>query len=264
MEQITSRENKLVKLACALGRDRKARREQGLFLTAGTKLCGEAAACGVEIAWVLMTGAWMRRCPEEALLLQNKAAHAALLAEGLANKISDQAAPQGVFCLCGMSKAAPEPDFSSGGRYLALDTLQDPGNLGTIIRTADAFGLSGLILGPGCADRFSPKVLRATMGSAFRLPTAEVEDLPSALDRAQKAGFAVYGAALDRKAQRLSEVCFPARCVAVVGNEGNGISPEVLSRCGRTVFIDMKGGAESLNAGVAAAVLLWEMSRERK
>lgn len=261
MERITSRDNKTVKLAAYLGKSRQARREHGLFLAEGSKLCGEAAACGVDIVCLLMTEQWARRFPEQASLLEGRAGKTALLAEKLARCISDQTAPQGVFSLCRIPQGAGEIGFFTGGRYLALDALQDPGNLGTVIRTADAFGISGLILGPGCADRYSPKVLRATMGSAFRLRVLETADLAGLLGRIQAQGAGVFGAALDRTAQRLSGTAFPENCVVVVGNEGNGISAEVLSRCDRKIFIDMPGAAESLNAGVAASILLWEMSR---
>ncbi|MDD2956050.1 MAG: RNA methyltransferase [Oscillospiraceae bacterium] len=261
MERITSRDNRIVKLACALGKECSVRREEGLFLAEGAKLCMEAADCGVDIRCLLVTGRAAQRYEEAVERLAQRAESAFEIAEELQKKISGQQAPQGVFCLCRLPEKAHGPDFSAGGKYLALDEVQDPGNLGTIVRTADAFGLSGLILGPGCADLYSPKVLRSTMGSAFRLPVWTPQDLEAALEAAREAGLAVYGAALRREAARLSETAFPKSCVVVVGNEGNGISPPVLSHCDKTVFIDMKGGAESLNAGVAAAVLMWELSR---
>lgn len=261
MERITSRDNKTVKLAAYLGKSRQARREHGLFLAEGARLCGEAAACGTDIVCLLMTEQWALRFPRQASLLKEHAEKAMLLEEKLARCISDQASPQGVFSLCRAPEDAAEESFFAPGRYLALDALQDPGNLGTVIRTADAFALSGLILGPGCADRYSPKVLRATMGSVFRLRVLETADLAALLGRMQAAGAEIFGAALDRAARRLSGTVFPENCVVVVGNEGNGISAEVLSRCGRKIFIDMPGKAESLNAGVAASILMWEMGR---
>lgn len=148
-----------------------------------------------------------------------------------------------------------------GEKFLALDHLQDPGNLGTIIRTADAFGADGILLSEGCADCYSPKVLRSTMGSVFRLPIWTVPDLAQTLKELHQAGFSTFGAALDETAICLGNFSFPQKSVAVVGNEGNGISRPVLDACQQTLYIPMKGETESLNAGVAASLILWEMCR---
>ncbi len=262
MEQISSKDNEKIKQLIKLQTSRKARRESGCFVAEGVRMAQEALRCGLQIRRVFGTqdnagkyaGIWEQLC--------QRAQEAYRIAGALEEKISQVQSPQGIYCVCEVPQVSQQDILQQGERkLLALDCLQDPGNLGTIIRTADAFGADGMILGEGCADCYSPKVLRSTMGSLFRLKIWTVPDLAATLTALQQAGFCCYGAALDETALQLGEFPFPKRCVAVIGNEGNGISPEVLSCCGHTLYIPMKGEAESLNAGVAASLILWEMCR---
>ena len=140
-----------------------------------------------------------------------------------------------------------------------LDGLQDPGNVGTIWRTADALGADGLILVNHCADPFSPKTVRATMGACFRLPVyeAEAQALPGLLERS---GLPLYAAALGEDSVTVGEARL-SRCAVVIGSEGRGVSPELLRLSEKTVKIPMRERCESLNAAAAAAVILWEMGR---
>ena len=175
---------------------------------------------------------------------------------------SDTQTPQGVLCIVRRQNWELEDLLrKETPLLLLLENLQDPGNLGTIIRTADAFGADGILLSEGCADCYSPKVLRSTMGSVFRLPIWTVPDLAQTLKELHQAGFSTFGAALDETAICLGNFSFPQKSVAVVGNEGNGISRPVLDACRQTLYIPMKGETESLNAGVAASLILWEMCR---
>ena len=142
---------------------------------------------------------------------------------------------------------------------MVLDGVQDPGNLGTVWRTADAFGADGLVLVHSCADPWSPKTVRATMGACFRLPVWEA-DLHALQARLDEGGVPLYATALredteDLRAQDLR------RCAVVIGSEGRGVSEETLALCGKTLKIPMRTRCESLNAAVAAAVVLWEMAR---
>ena len=166
--------------------------------------------------------------------------------------------PQGALFLARLPDTAP-PEKLSGDRWLVLDGLQDPGNVGTIWRTADAFGADGLLLVNRCADPFSPKTVRATMGACFRLPVYELEAdaLPGLLERS---GLPLYAAALREDTVGIKTVRL-SRCAVVIGSEGRGVSEKILSVSERTVKIPMRSRCESLNAAVAAAVLLWEMAR---
>ena len=256
-ETITSRENPTVKLCRRLRSGAKERREEGLFLAEGLRLCREALAAFPGEGVLLCTREALEKHPE---LLDLPAARRAVVSSGAAEAIADTRAPQGVFCLCplpGERPFAPDPR----GRYLLLDGLQDPGNLGTIIRGAEAFGITGLILSESCPDCFSPKVLRSTMGSLFRQPVYRRRDLPALVRELGEAGLRTYAAALDPGAapvQALGEK--PGGLAVAVGNEGAGVSPGVLEACRASVYIPMAPGIESLNAAAAATVLMWEMS----
>lgn len=258
MALITSRENPTVKLCRKLQTSGKARREEALFLAEGTRLCREVFSCGLSVETVLATAdalvqnPWLR---ERGEVLE--------IAPEISAAISDTKSPQGVFCLCKTPPAAP---FSvlPGGRYLLLDRLQDPGNLGTILRGAEAFGITALILGKGCPDRFAPKVLRGTMGSVFRQPVFAADDLPEAISRLREVGIPVWAAMPEPTARPILELSREEGGVAaVIGNEGSGVSPEVAEACTGAVYIPMASRINSLNAAAAATIIMWELSGRR-
>lgn len=145
------------------------------------------------------------------------------------------------------------------GRYILLSSMQDPGNIGTILRTAAAFGLDGVFLSSDCPDLYSPKVLRATMGGIFKIPLEVSDDLTEVIDRLQEAGIRVCAAALDGQAVPLQQAGLGNGCAVVIGNEGNGLPGHLIERCGQAVMIPMRPDSESLNAAMAAGIFLWEM-----
>ena len=250
MEIITSRNNQLIKHIRKLTSDREYRRSFGLYFGEGPKLLAEALKAGTAIEAVVtaqgvdlpgLDGLWRAEVPADLL-----------------DSLCDTRSPQGVLFLAEMPGLAP-PERLKGDRWLVLDGLQDPGNVGTIWRTADALGADGLILVNHCADPFSPKTVRATMGACFRLPVYEVEiqALPGLLERS---GLPLYAAALGEDSVTVGAVRL-SRCAVVIGSEGRGVSPELLRLSEKTVKIPMRERCESLNAAVAAAVILWEMAR---
>ena len=178
--------------------------------------------------------------------------------EDVMASVSPMEAPQGALFLCEQPEMQP-PQTLPGGRYLVLDSLQDPGNVGTIWRTADALGADGLLLVNGCADPWSWKTVRATMGACFRLPVWEVEtdELPALLEGS---GLPLYATALREDTVDLRRADL-SRCAVVIGSEGRGISEQLLQASCRTLKIPMRQRCESLNAAAAAAVVLWEMAR---
>ena len=149
----------------------------------------------------------------------------------------------------------------TGRRIAALDGVQDPGNVGTILRTADAAGFDGVLLGSGCADLYSAKTLRATMGSVFRVPTRRTDDLAGELMAMRARGYAV--AATELGGEDFSAGCPRGQCVLVIGSEGRGVSQAVRGAATHHLALPMRGGAESLNAAVAAGIMIYEMARER-
>ena len=166
--------------------------------------------------------------------------------------------PQGALAVCGIPERTL-PEILDGRRYVVLDGVQDPGNVGTILRTADAFQADGVFLLPGCADPYNPKTVRATMGAVFRFPvwSCTPEQLRELLSRS---GLPLYGTALRQDTVDVRAVDY-SRCALAIGSEGKGLSQQMLEFCDRTVRIPMSPHCESLNAAAAAAVVLWEAAR---
>lgn len=250
-EHITSRKNPLMAQIRKLTSSRSFRREQGLLLGDGTKLLQEALRWSAPLTTVVAAeGTPIPELPEPIRLVE--------VPVDVMASISPMENPQGVLFLSRLPDSAP-PVRLEGARYLILDGLQDPGNVGTIWRTADALGADGLVLINGCADPWSPKTVRATMGACFRLPVYEVnmEDLEGLLECS---GLPLYAAALREDAQDLRRADL-TRCAVAIGSEGSGVSRELLAISGNTLMIPMRERCESLNAAAAAAVVLWEMAR---
>ncbi|MBQ3078124.1 MAG: RNA methyltransferase [Clostridia bacterium] len=251
--RITSAKNETVRSAAALLTSR-GRREQGRFLLEGPKLLTEAAAAGCEIETVFF-------CDAEALARCGDAADcAARLIETtpeILRKLSDTVTPQGVTAVARRDHPPALP-LTPASRLLLLENIQNAGNAGNMLRTAEALGIDGLLFCGTAVDILSPKVLRGSMGSALRLPTAHF-DTPAALSAALKtAGLPLWGAALTEAALPLQRLALPAGVVAI-GNEGAGLTDELLACCDGTVIIPMSGPTESLSAPIAAAILLWEL-----
>lgn len=259
--QITSRQNRLVKQFSAIAGDGALRRESGLAALEGARLCADAAASDVPVEAVFFTAGARERYAQYLSSLLCRAKRVYEVSGPVAEKMSSVKHPQGVFCLCRFHGPEAIDSMTPSGRYLAVEHLQDPSNLGAVMRTAEALGITGLLLAGKCCDPFSPKALRASMGAAFRLPMFEAGALPQALYALRKKGIRTYAAVADRTARCVLETDFSHGAVLAVGNEGNGLSLEAVEACELTVTIPMPGRAESLNAAAAATILMWEMMR---
>ncbi len=265
-QKITSRTNPLVSSLAKLEQT-KHRREQQLFLAEGRKLSQEAAG-REEIRYILLRSD--DGCADSTLIDIAAAAtdprSVIVLPSSTFDKISTENAPQGIITVlapfCSIHKAweSQACDSMVGARVLAVDSVQDPGNLGTILRTASAFGYSDILLG-GCADVYHPRAVRASMGALFRVRIHICSDLPLALSALKSAGHRIISAALAENVMTLGEEPLAADDCIVIGNEGHGISDEVLAVSDAVMKIPMAAGTESLNAGTAAAVLMWEYYR---
>ena len=154
-------------------------------------------------------------------------------------------------------------EVKAGGRYLALERVQDPGNVGTLLRSAAAFGFDGVILSDGCASVYAPKTLRASMGAAVRIPVIEAGAMPDAITQLRAKGITCLAAAL-YKSQPLSaaQASYPGGVCVVIGSEGQGLTDETVAACSSTVRIPMTDRVESLNAGIADSILLWHFREE--
>ena len=248
MLTITSRENPQIKHICALTSAAKKRRKEGQFVCEGFTLLEEALRRGLEPLAVYCLDTQAHRLPK-------LNCPCALVNQSVLEKISEVPAPQGVV----FTLPLPEPQKTlSGSRFLALDSLRDPGNMGTILRTADAFRLDGVILLGDCVDAYSPKVVRSAIGSLFstRLYAMTAQELRQQLDGL---GVPLYAATLAADSRPVTELDLKRACV-IIGNEAHGVSPETIACCTGSVIVPIQS-AESLNAGVAAGILMWEMRR---
>ena len=251
-EKITSRENAKIKYACRLAQSAAFRRSEGRFLAEGRKLCPELAR-GAELETLFYTETAAEKCPE----LETLPGEHYLVEDHVADKLADVGTHQGVFGVFRTPEHTLE-EARTGGRYLALERVQDPGNVGTLLRSAAAFGFDGVLLSKGCAAPFAPKTLRASMGAAGRLPVAPVQDLPQALQQLRARGVVCLAAALYHS-RPLDEApqSYPDGLCAVIGSEGQGLTDAAVQACDMAVRIPMTDLVESLNAGVAGSVLLW-------
>ena len=251
-ERITSRDNPKIKYACKLGQSTAFRRTERSFLAEGLKLCPELAR-GCPIKVVFYTEKALERAPE----IQTLGGEQYLIEEHVAQKLAGVDSHQGLFCIFGMPENG-EQVLHPGGRYLALERVQDPGNVGTLLRSAAAFGFDAVVLGPGCASPLSPKTLRSSMGAAGRLPTVHSENLPATLQALRGRGVTTLAAAL-YQSRPLDEAGndFPHGVCVVIGSEGQGLTEETVLACDMAVRIPMTDRVESLNAAVAGSVLLW-------
>ena len=249
IEHITSLKNPKVTTWKSL-KDRKGRKETGCFLVEGRKMVEEAVASAFPVEAILVDADRLGEFTLPAGLPAYSMPGHVLAA------VCDTKTPQGIAAVVRMAEVELH-----GMRLVAMDGVQDPGNVGTIIRTADAAGFDGVILSTQCADVFSPKVLRATMGSVFRMGIRVTDDLPGLLTQMVQEGASVLSSQLDGDPfyQRSP---LNKRFVLVIGSEGNGVTDEVKAIATHKVKLPMRGGAESLNAAVAAGIMMYELARD--
>lgn len=257
---IGSRKNNILKETAKLLSSREVRREKGLFLAEGARLCRDAARSGVKIEELFYTDT--AACRYDSYLSEIKPAAEKIyrMADHAGELLVETKSTQGIFCVCRMHDNRNEEIPQR--HCLALENIQDPGNLGTILRTAEALGLGCVLLCGDCCDMYAPKVLRSSMGAVFRLPVFSFASLPSAVKTLSSRGFQSFAAVPEAGALSVTRVDFSAPSLIAVGNEGNGLSREGKEACGRRVTIPMLGRAESLNAAASASILMWEMMRE--
>ena len=248
MDRLTSRKNPVIRQLRALGQEHSARAEAGLFVGDGQKLLREAIQCGAEIDTIL----WAEMPAADVPNAKHQYAAPAELVEYV-SALSHSPGP--VFSV----RMQPKPIPEALRRVIVLETVQDPGNVGTVLRTANALGMDAVLLTGNCADLYSPKTVRSTMGAIFRMPVLECssDEMKALLDRH---GLPLYGAALSEAARDLRTVRLDRAAVAI-GSEGQGRGRELLGLCDGEIIMPMRPESESLNAAVAASVVMWEMAR---
>ncbi len=260
MKHITAKDNPFIKHINKLIKSSKYRRECGEFVAEGVRLCDDALRSGAEISAVVASEFALKKYSEELEALVENASDAYSVSNQLFASFSDTKSPQGILCVIKtLDKHSLFDKIKCNGKFIALDNVQDPSNLGTILRTAEAVGIDGVILSHDCCDIYSPKVVRGSMGAVFRLPSM-ITDTISGFLKSHTELFS-FAAVVDSNADSIVRTAFPKSCVVCVGNEGNGLKPETVEACCKAITIPMIGRAESLNAAVAAGIIMWEMMR---
>lgn len=264
-DKITSMTNPRIRRLVELRKKAKLRRETGLFIIEGTRLCMDTPERFLEEVYV--TEDWLRTAaPADAEKIQRF--HPLILAEEVMAKAADTDTPQGILCAARMPVWTRQdllggPDGTPAPLLLVLEDVRDPGNLGTIFRTAEAAGATGILMSRGTVDLFNPKVVRATMSAIFRMPFVISEDLICDLGDLRERGIVSYAAHLRGK-RSYDELPLTQGTAFLIGNEANGLSDSLTEAAAEKIIIPMAGGAESLNAAMAAGILLFEASRQRR
>ena len=267
---ITSRQNgrvvELVKL-----NERKHRKSAGLFRFDGIKLAKEALSAALPVRTI-----FLKSSQAQALLQQIFDADLTLspgvellrLEDSLFDRVSEESAPEGIICTCEYLPLHTHPcmvhELPLSDRIVLLESVRDPSNLGAIIRSAAALGVDHLLISEDCADIYNPKTVRASMGTLFRQSIYRVNDIGATIAALRDAGRRTFAAALDRDAWQLGSFAPACGDCVVIGNEGHGLSEATIAACDRTVFIPMTDRAESLNAAVAASLLMWAFRTEHQ
>ncbi len=247
MERITSRKNPFLQQVRRLLTSKKEREQMGLFVSDGTKLLSEAVRWWPGLDTVILSDDVQAEVPENVRLIR--------VPEDVMASISPMQTPQGALFLCRLPE---KKEFTPSAGMLLLDGIQDPGNLGTILRTADALNVPVALL-EGCADPYSHKVVRASMGAVFRTKVQQTTWL-DAKEKCAFAGIPVAVTALSDRAVDLRQASLSAMAV-VIGSEGQGVRQEILENAGHKLIIPMNPNCESLNAAIAAAIVMWQMQK---
>lgn len=261
---ITSVHNKFIKEAAALLAKKKERDRRGLFVVEGVKLFEEAPAERIVQVYIADSAR-----PQLAAQYGEKlkSLPCEIVSDEVFEKMSDTVTPQGILCLMRQYSYNIEEILSKEKKkhmlFILLEDLQDPGNLGTIFRTAEAAGADGVVMSSRTADIYNPKTIRSTMGSVYRVPFFYEADLSSIIRRLRKAGVSVYAAHLSGKADY--DVCdYRGSTAFLIGNEGRGLREETAAAADERIRLPMEGQVESLNAAVASSILLYEAYRQRR
>ncbi len=259
---ITAKDNPAVKLYRKLAKSKKTRMQEQRFVLEGYRLVSDAAENGAALTHLFLTESAAVRY---GALAEQVGAHCRVLylSDALGAYMAETEHTQGVFAVCSMPVQKSWADFlQMGKRYAVLCQLQDPGNAGMILRTADALGIAGVIFCESC-DVYSPKVVRATMGSLFRVPILLADSAADVFAALKSVGIESCAAVVQGDAEPVGRCTYSEMGSAVwIGNEGNGLPETVSMQCERRLTIPMHGTIESLNAAMAAGILMWEMTKE--
>ncbi len=254
---ITSRENPLIKLVAALQVSSEKRKRNGLFVLEGLRICKDACDNGIKFDKLIVSDAAAEKYAADTEKFSLISDECYKIPDSLFKKISDTKTPQGIIAVAKMPVTG-SCGIDKNGKYIALENVADPSNLGAISRTAEALGVNGIILSSDGCDPYSPKALRASMGTLLRVPVFVTESFAETL---KSTGLKRYACVVDKTAESIKEQSFGNGSVVMIGNEANGLTDSAKQSADVLVTIPMTGRAESLNAAAAAAIAMWEMMK---
>ena len=256
---ITSKSNPQIKRLLQLQKKSKARAEEKVFVVEGLRMFVEVPEERVEKVYVSET---FYNKKKESLNMEKFPYE--ILADDVFQHVSDTKTPQGILCIVKQQKYFLEEILSiENPHFIVLDNLQDPGNLGTIVRTAEGAGVDAVFMSKDCVDLYNSKTIRSTMGSIYRMPIIYIEDVPNLLDQFREKGIKSYAAHLEGE-HAYDQENYKNGVAILIGNEGNGLREEVSQKADIWVRIPMCGQVESLNAAIAASVFMFEVFRQRR
>lgn len=262
-DMITSHANKGVKEVIQLEQKARARREQGLFVVEGIKMFAEAPVDMIEKVYIAEN--FLKQmsvsCKDK---LESLSLCYETVSDEVFSKMSDTKTPQGILCVMRQNQYTLESMFTVlNPMFIVLEAIQDPGNLGTIFRAAEGAGAAGIIMSGDTVDIYNPKTIRSTMGSVYRMPFIYTQNLNNIIEEMQKRKIAVYAAHL--QGAKAYDTCdYKSGTAFLIGNEANGLKEGTAKKADTAIRIPMAGKVESLNAAVAASVLMYEAARQRR
>lgn len=258
---ITSVSNSQIKQVCAYVQKAKERRKDEVFVVEGAKMFEEAPVDWIVKAYV--TESFLQKYASKEVEAKLKQVPFETVSEDVFSKMSDTKTPQGILCVMKWPQYSLEDiTRDSKGVYVLLEDIQDPGNLGTIIRTGEGAGISGIIMTRETVDIFNPKVIRATMGSVYRVPFIYVDSMQEAITMLQQKDIKVYAAHLKGECY-YDAYDYTTGSAFLIGNEGNGLKKTTADLANVYVKIPMSGKVESLNAAIATSLFMYEAKRQR-
>ncbi len=260
---ISSNSNPRVKQVIQWQNRAKERKSAGIFLTEGFKLFGEAPEAALKEVYIAESA--LEKCMSDPMMQEKlQKTGYEVVADDVFARMSDTKTPQGILCVIKQPTYTKEQLFGAENPLLlCLENLQDPGNLGTVMRTGEAAGVTGIVMSEGTVDLFNPKVIRATMGSIFRVPFIYVENFQECVKEMKRYGIKTYAAHLEGEAD-YDGFSYLGGTAFLIGNEGNGLTRETADLADSYLKIPMEGKVESLNAAIASCLLMYEAHRQRK
>lgn len=263
-KMITSLSNVKIKNVISLLSKSKQRKQQNVFVVEGIRMAVEAPKDKLREIYV-SESFWKKKENQEALAVFPRQI-LEVVSDEVLRKMSDTVTPQGVLCVVERMEYALldilEQKGAKDGIYLILEDIQDPGNLGTMLRTGEGAGVLGVMMSKGCVDIYNPKTIRSTMGSVYRVPFCYVEDMKKLIQVLETHNIHTYAAHLEG-AKDYDQVKYQGGTAFLIGNEGNGLSPELTALAQTKIRIPMEGQLESLNAAISASILMYEARRQK-